>query len=66
MDDMLRTNDLSGARFFNIIKSQIVKETAVDVITEVFRRVLPLVVRDQLPLDMYEESHHEIFEMILD
>lgn len=54
MEDMLRTNDLPGARFYNIIKSQIVKETAVDVISSVFRSVLPLVVRDQMPLDMYE------------
>ena len=46
MEDMLRTNDLPGARFYNIIKSQIVKETAVDVISSVFRSVLPLVVRD--------------------
>ena len=66
MENMLRTNELSGARFYNIIKSQIVKETSVDVISSVFRSVLPKLIKNQMPLKMYEQCHHEIFEMILD
>ena len=66
MYDMLRAQDLSGARLLNICKSQVVTETSVDVINELMKFIIPGVIKNNIPISIYESSHHAIFELILD
>jgi hypothetical protein len=66
MEDMLKQNHLCGARLLDIIKTQLVGETAVDVISSVMRGVVPLVIKNYIPLEIYEKTHHDIFELYLD
>lgn len=66
MYDMLRQNDLAGARLLKICKQNLVRETAVDVITETFKMIVPSLIKNHIPLENYEECHHDIFELILD
>ena len=54
MYDMLKENYLSGAQLLSICKQQLVKETAVDVLTDVMRFVIPVVIKNYIPLDIYE------------
>jgi hypothetical protein len=54
MYDMMKTGDISGARLLNICKTQLVKETAVDVITDVMRSIIPAIIRNYIPIDVYE------------
>ena len=65
MYDMLKENYLSGAQVLNICKSQLVNETAVDVLTDVMRFVVPVVIKNYIPLENYESSHKDIFELFL-
>jgi len=65
MYDMLKTNDLSGAQLLQICKSQLVSETATDVLGDVLRFVVPSVIKSYIPLENYESSHHDIFECFL-
>jgi hypothetical protein len=41
-------------------------EASTDVISIVFRLMIPLVIAAYIPLESFEESHADIFEMILD
>ena len=66
MYDMLRAQDISGVRLLNICKSQLVTETSVGVINDVMKFVIPSVIKNNIPLSIYESSHHDIFELILD
>jgi len=65
MYDMLKENYISGAQVLDICKSQLVQETAVDVLTDVMRSVIPVVIKNYIPLENYEQSHKEIFELFL-
>ena len=64
---MLRSKTISGERLFKIIKTQITDEASVDVLTEVLgaRGIINKVIK-HLPLDQYESSNHQIFELCLD
>ena len=66
MYDMLRQNDLAGARLLKICKNNLQQETAVDVITETFRMIIPSLIKNHIPLESYEQCHAEIFTLILD
>lgn len=57
---------MPGARLLEICKKQLIGETAVDVITDVMKFVIPMVIRNHIPLEKYESTHHDIFELILD
>lgn len=63
--DMLKENHISGAQVLEICKTQLVNETAVDVLTDVMRFVIPVVIKNYIPLERYEQSHKEIFELFL-
>jgi len=65
MYDMLKENDLSGAQLLQICKSQLVGETSVDVLTDVMRSVVPITIKNYIPLEIYEQSHHDMFELFL-
>lgn len=56
MYDMLKENYLSGAQVLNICKTQLVNETAVDVLTDVMRFVVPVIIARYLPLENYESA----------
>lgn len=58
-------SDLAGARLLNICKTQLVNEKAVDVITDTMRFVIPVVIKNYIPVEEYENSHHSIFELCL-
>mmetsp|Transcript_33619 Transcript_33619/g.51814 ORF Transcript_33619/g.51814 Transcript_33619/m.51814 type:complete len:334 (+) Transcript_33619:1840-2841(+) len=64
--DMLKQNDISGAQLLDICKSQMITETAEDVIKDVLRFTIPAVIKSYIPLELYSESHHAIFEMLID
>lgn len=49
-----------------IVKKQIISESSTDVISIVFRLMIPSVIASYIPLEIFEESHGDIFEMILD
>lgn len=66
MYDMLKLNDLPGARLLGICKKQLIGESEVGVITDVMKFVIPSVIKNHIPLDQYEKTHHDIFELILD
>lgn len=57
---------LSGAQVLEICKSQLMNETAPDVITDAMRYLVPTIIKKYLPHSMYEKNQGEIFEMILD
>jgi hypothetical protein len=65
MYDMLKNNDINGVQLINICKSQMKNESAADVITDVMRFVIPVTIKSYIPLDIYEEYNHSIFEMLL-
>jgi hypothetical protein len=65
MYDMLKENYLSGSQVLNICTSQLVNETAVDVLTDVMRFVVPVIIKSYLPLEQYESAHKNIFELFL-
>ena len=65
MYDMLKQNDISGAQLLNICKTQLVGETSVDVMTDVMRFVIPVVIKNYIPPEIYLKSHHDIFELFL-
>lgn len=66
MWDMLRLNDLSGARLLDICKTQLMDETAVDVLTTALHGVIPVCIETYCPLEAYEAAQHDIFELLLD
>lgn len=75
MQDMLKTDHkmlgkeeaiLSGAQVLEICKTQLMKETAPDVITDTMRWLIPVIIKNYLPHEMYEKNQGEIFEMIVD
>lgn len=66
MWDMLRLNDLSGARLLDICKTQLMDETAVDVLTTALHGVIPVCIETYCPLEEYEKYQRGIFELLLD
>lgn len=65
MYDMLKENYLSGAQVLNICKTQLITETAVDVLTDVMRFVVPVIVKNYIPLENYVQFHGEMFVLFL-
>ena len=57
---------LSGAQALEICKSQMMKETAPDVITDTMRWLIPTIIKKFMPVELYEKNQGEIFEMIVD
>ena len=57
---------LSGAQVLEICKSQMMKETAPDVISDTMRWLIPTIIKKYMPAEMYEKNQGEIFEMIVD
>jgi hypothetical protein len=43
-----------------------VTENSVGVINDVMKSVIPSMIKSYIPLSIYEQSHHDIFELILD
>ena len=41
-------------------------ETAVDVINELMKNLIPVLIKRYIPLEIFEQTHHDIFEIILD
>lgn len=41
-------------------------ESAIDVITDLIKFIIPNIIKSFIPVEMYEESHFKIFEIILD
>lgn len=75
MKDMLSTDHLklgepepilSGAQTLEICKTQLMQETAADVITDTLNWLIPVIINRYLPHDLYQKYQGEIFEMILD
>lgn len=54
---MLRQNDLSGAQLFEICKNQLGSETAIGVISNLIKSIIPSIIRNFIPVEMYEECH---------
>lgn len=65
MYDMLKENYMSGAQVLNICKSQLVNETAGDVLTNVMRSIVPVIIKNYIPLENYEQFHAEMFSLFL-
>jgi len=42
------------------------QETAPDVISDTMRSIIPMTIKSFVPLDIFEKSHAEMFEMMLD
>jgi hypothetical protein len=53
--DMVKSDDISGAQLLDIIYSQMKTESAVDVITEVFKKIIPLTIKKYMPPENYLE-----------
>ena len=66
MEDMLRQNDMAGARLLDIIKEQLPQETDVGVITDLMSSLIPQIVNNYIPFELYSETHDELFQVILD
>jgi hypothetical protein len=64
--DMLQDQEIAGAWLLQICKSQLQNETDADVIADSFRSTIPAVIKKHIPLEAYAQSHHDIFELILD
>ena len=64
MLDMIKENDLSGAQLFEICAKQIVKEEAVDVLSEVFKSIIPEVMADYLPSEALPAYKARLFELV--
>ena len=63
MYDMIRENYMSGAQILQVCKSQLINETASDVLTTVARRIIPSVIKRYIPLEHYEQCHKDIFDL---
>lgn len=63
---MMKQNDISGAQLLEICKTQLIGETAVDVITDTMRSIIPSIIKNFIPIEIYERSHYDIFTLILD
>ena len=64
--DMLIKNDISGVRALNIVKNHLAKEDSPEVITNLLGQTIPMIIKFYIPLEAYEQSYHDIFEIILD
>lgn len=65
MYDMLELHHISGAHLLNICMNQVVSESKLEVLDELLGFTLPTVIRSFLPLNMYEESHFQLFELLI-
>lgn len=57
---------LSGAQTLEICKTQLMNETAPDVIADTLNWLIPSLINRNLPRELYLKYQGEIFEMILD
>ena len=64
-NDMLKDANISGAQLLAISKKTLQTETEVGVLTAVVKQIIPVIVRTYLPLAIYESTHHELFDLIL-
>jgi len=65
MFDMLKEGDMSGSQLLKICKSQLVGETQTNVLTDVLKSIIPVVIADFMPIELYEQSHKDMFELFL-
>jgi len=56
-DDMLKDQNISGAQVLEICKSQLLNETEVGVLTAVVDRMIPIIIKNYLPANNYEETN---------
>ena len=66
MADMLRQNTLVGARLLDIVKKQLLNEADVGVISYLLTSLIPLIVKTYIPNKLYCQTHHDLFELLLD
>lgn len=62
---MMKEDYVSGAQLLDICKNQLVNETAVDVLTDVLKFVIPVTIKSYIPVEYYEQSHKDVFELLL-
>jgi hypothetical protein len=43
----------------------LVGETKVDVLTVVTKSIIPVIINSYMPIELYEQSHYEMFELFL-
>jgi len=63
--DMLKDAKISGAQLLNICKKLLQTETEVGVLGAIVQQIIPVCVSSYLPLSIYESTHHELFDLIL-
>jgi hypothetical protein len=61
---MVKSNDISGAQLLEIIFAQMKTETAVDVITDVFKSIVPATIKRFMPPENYQEFQDNLFELV--
>ena len=66
INDMLVKNDITGIKALKIIKNNMGSETSPEVISNLLGQVVPTIIKEHIPLKVYEQTYHEIFEIILD
>jgi len=49
--DMIKNNEISGAQWLNIVKKQMASEVSTDVISIVFKLMIPTVIGSYIPLE---------------
>ena len=64
MFDMLKENDLSGAQLLDICLTNMAHERAVDVITDVFKMIIPAAIKRYCPAEHYLTSHARVFDLV--
>lgn len=65
MYDMLKDNLISGAQVLQIVRSQAKSETDSGVLTDVLKFLIPVIIKNYMPTELYEKTHHTIFEFLL-
>ena len=48
---MIKNNEISGAQWLNIVKKQMASEVSTDVISIVFKLMIPTVIGSYIPLE---------------
>jgi hypothetical protein len=66
MEDMLKNGKLVGGRLLDIVKRHIVTETDASIISYLLDTLLPLIVYDYIPSEIYSQTYSELFEIIFD
>jgi hypothetical protein len=63
---MVKSNDISGVQLLEIIFSEMKTETAGDVITHVFKAIVPALIKRYIPNEHFKTFHQRNFDLIFE